>query len=181
MPVVVKEILGEIPPEVLIELPCSKALDVAVDRMGIRAVDTDLFRHGEGHIVFLLRKFSDLLFIPGILRAKLVAGKPDHRKSFLLIFLPELLQPAELVGKASQGSCIDNEDHLVLEFMQCRLSAIDHGDLDIVKIHDCLLILFKSDVVLVSVYRIPTPAAGKGRTASLFRARTGPALCSCGT
>lgn len=53
---------------------------------------THLGKHGEGHIVGRADEFLDLCLGTGLLRRKLVAGKPEHHESLVLVLLIELLQ-----------------------------------------------------------------------------------------
>ena len=90
-----------------------------------RAIDINLAHHGETHTVIELAKLEDLVVVAGVLRAKLVARKAQHRQALAGIAFVEFLQAAELRREAAFTGCVDDQQNLAFELRQRDVLAID--------------------------------------------------------
>lgn len=143
MAVAVDEKFGEVPADVLLILSIAEFLQVAVEGVGVGAIDIDLGKHRKGHAIFAFGEFLDPGFIPRLLVAKLIAGECQDGKPLIFILLPQLFQLSQLVCEASLTGGIDNEQDLVPVIGHGASLAVDIGEFDLMQFHKWYLRFFE--------------------------------------
>lgn len=81
-------------------------------RMGVRAIDVNFGKHGEGHLIVGLTKSQNLFVGAWILFAELIAGKSQHLQPLRTIGPVEFFQAFEMRGESALAGRIDDEQDL---------------------------------------------------------------------
>src|SRR5580692_3068351 len=79
----------------------SRLLQIAVQRVGIGAIDFDLGKHREADPIGQRAELLDLCLVARFLMAKLVAWKSQDLQTTLVILAVQRLEPGVLRGKAA--------------------------------------------------------------------------------
>ena len=112
----VEQKLREIPLDRLgAEQPGRRLLQRLEERMGVRAVDLDLGEHRESDVVGELAEAGDLLLVPRLLVAELVAGKTEHGEASLRATLDKAPRAPRTAGEAAFAGDIDDQKSLAVE------------------------------------------------------------------
>ena len=93
--------------------------------MAIWAIDVDLLKHRESHVVFAGAKLLDLLTGAGFLTAELVTGEAQDREVLAFVFLVNGFEALVLRGESAFRSDIDDEKHFAFECRQRCVLSID--------------------------------------------------------
>src|SRR5262249_41448925 len=98
-----------------------------------RTVHLELRAHREADIVIRLAELHDLRFATGLLRAKLVARKPDYGEILLAQLALQLLEPGVLRGQAAAAGHVHGQHDLAAQSAEKIGRAIDASNRDIVE------------------------------------------------
>ena len=96
--------------------------------MGVRARDTQLFRHREADAEGALAECGDRGVIARLLPAEIVAGHADHHKALISPFLPKPLQGGILRREPAFGCGIDDDDRPPGKLLQGKFAAAEIFD-----------------------------------------------------
>ncbi len=99
------------------------------------AVDLDLLRERERHVVVGAAERRDLVGAAGLLLAELVAGDADHVEALVLVLVLELLQPFVLRGQAAERRDVHHQRDLALLVGEHVGGAVEGGQLRVVQRH----------------------------------------------
>ena len=100
------------------ENPGAIGFQVPVKGVSRRSVDIDPGEHPEAYPVVAFAKGPDFLGRTRFLTAKLVAGKPQHLESALLVGAVELLESRELGREPAAAGGVHDEQHAAGEIGQ---------------------------------------------------------------
>src|SRR3954452_4155680 len=114
---------GEIPLDRRSQQARLLALQELVQQMRVRAVDVDLRKQWEGHIVLAGAERADLGRGAGLLGAELVTGKSEHGKAPGREVAVQRLEPALLRREPAGAGGIDDQQDLPREALQRDLLA----------------------------------------------------------
>jgi len=90
------------------------ARQIAVEGMGVCAVDVDLGEHGKAHAIILFAELTDLAFASRLLLAELIAGKTQHGETVIAEFFVERFKARILRRESALARRVDDEKRFAL-------------------------------------------------------------------
>src|SRR6185437_2151559 len=110
-----------------------RALEKAIDRRRVLAVDVDLREHRKRHVVVRLAERRDLLVVAGLLRTELIAGKAEHFEPFVAVLAKQRFEALVLRREAALAGGVHHQDELPLVAIERHRMSSDVVDGEIVE------------------------------------------------